>query len=167
MTAKAIKKQIRGGSPRALASSLSAVTKTVFGKRGFADGAIVKDWVTIAGEHLARHSLPEKISTPRDKAAGGVLYLTIDSGGMATELQHLEPLLIERINGYFGFKAVDRLKITQGPLPKEDHKPAPPVRPLQKTEESDLAESLLEVDDPELKEALEALGRAVIGRRSG
>ena len=71
MTAKAIKKQIRGGGPRALASSLSAVTKTVFGKRGFADGAIVKDWVTIAGEHLARHSLPEKISTPRDKAAGG------------------------------------------------------------------------------------------------
>ncbi|PPR59421.1 MAG: hypothetical protein CFH04_02027, partial [Alphaproteobacteria bacterium MarineAlpha3_Bin3] len=157
----------RGGGPRALASSLSAVTKTVFGKRGFADGAIVKDWVTIAGEHLARHSLPEKISTPRDKAAGGVLYLTIDSGGMATELQHLEPLLIERINGYFGFKAVDRLKITQGPLPKEDHKPAPPVRPLQEPEESDLAESLLEVDDPELKEALEALGRAVIGRRSG
>ncbi|HIE20457.1 MAG TPA: hypothetical protein EYP72_05430 [Rhodospirillales bacterium] len=71
MTAKAIKKQIRGGGPRALASSLSAVTKIVFGKRGFADGAIVKDWVTIAGEHLARHSLPEKISTPRDKAAGG------------------------------------------------------------------------------------------------
>ena len=71
MTAKSIKKQIRGGGPRALASYLYAVTKTVFGKRGFADGAIVKDWVTIAGEPLARHSLPEKISTPRDKAAGG------------------------------------------------------------------------------------------------
>ena len=59
------------------------------------------------------------------------------------------------------------MKITQGPLPKEDHKPVPPVRPLQETEESALAESLLEVDDPELKKALEALGRVVIGRRSG
>ena len=167
MTAKAITKQKRGGGPRALASSLSAVTKAIFGKRGFADGAIVKDWATIAGEHLARHSMPEKISTPRDKAAGGVLYLTIDSGGMATELQHLEPLLIERINGYFGFKAVDRLKITQGPLPKEGKKPAPRVRPLQEAEESELAESLMEVDDPELKQALSALGRAVIGRRTG
>lgn len=165
MTAKAINKQKRGGGPRALASSLSAVTKTVFGKRGFADGSIVKDWATIAGDHLSRHSLPEKISTPRDKAAGGVLYLTIDSGSMATELQHLEPLLIERINGYFGFKAVERLKITQGPLPKEDKKTAPPVRPLQEAEESELAESLMEVDDPELKEALKALGRAVIGRQ--
>ena len=154
----------RGGGPRAIAQSLSAVTKGVFSKRGFADGAILKDWAVIAGEHLARHSQPERIIHPKSPGSGGALHLTIDSGSMAIELQHLEPLLIERINGYFGFKAVDRLKITQGPLPKAEEKPGRPLKPLKPAEEATLAESLMEVDDAELRQALKALGRAVMGR---
>jgi len=167
MTAKSIRKKKRGGGPRALAGSLSAVTKTVFAKRGFADGAILKDWPVIAGGHLAAHSQPEKIAYPRDAGSGGTLHLRIDSGGMATELQHLEPLLIERINGYFGFKAVERLKITQGPLPESGEKPDWTPRPLDKEEETGLAESLMDVEDDDLRRALRALGRAVIGRQAG
>ena len=167
MTAKAIKKQIRGGGPRALASSLSAVTKTVFGKRGFADGAILKDWAAIAGAHLATHSQPEKIAYPKGSGDGGTLHLRIDSGSMAIELQHLQPLLIERINGYFGFKAVDRLKIIQGPLPDRTEKAAWSTRTLETGEESELAESLMDVDDDDIRKALQALGRAVIGRGRG
>ena len=165
MTVKATKKRKRGGGPRALGHSLAKVTKAVFGKRGFADGAILKDWPTIAGEHLARHSLPEKVVYPGGARAGGTLHLRIDNGSMATELQHLEPLLIERINGYFGFGAVDRLKITQGPLPETAAKPARPRRRLDKAEQEDLARSLISVDDAELRHALEALGRAVKERR--
>ena len=161
------KKVRRGGGPRAIAQSLSAVTKDVFAKRGFADGAILKDWPVIAGEHLARHSQPEKIVHPKGAGAGGALHLTIDSGSLAVELQHLEPLLIERINGYFGFKAIGRLKVTQGPLPKAEEKPAPAPRPLEPAEEAGLAESLMDVGDPDLRRALKALGRAVISRRAG
>lgn len=167
MTAKKVRSRKRGGGPRAIAQSLSAVTKNVFSKRGFADGAILKDWPVIVGEHLARHSQPEKIVHPRGDGTGGALYLTIESGSMAIELQHLEPLLIERINGFFGFKAVDRLKITQGPLPKAEEKAGRPPRPLQPAEEASLAESLMDVDDEELRQALKALGRAVMGRQDG
>lgn len=147
-----------------MASSLSAVTKTAFGKRGFADGAILKDWAVVAGDHLAGHSQPEKITYPTGAGDDGTLHLRIDSGSMATELQHLEPLLIERINGFFGFKAVSRLKIIQGPLPEpgEDRNWTP--RPLKTEEETDLAESLMAVDDEGLRQSLQALGRAVIGR---
>ena len=83
---------------------------------------------------------------------------------MATELLHLEPLLIERINGYFGFKAVARLKITQGPLPDTAAKPVWNPRPLKTEEETNLIESLIEVEDEDLQRSLRALGRAVIGR---
>ena len=165
MTVKGTKKRKRGGGPRALGVSLAKVTKEVFGKRGFADGAILKDWPTIAGEHLARHSLPEKVFYPKGARTGGILHLRIDNGSMATELQHLEPLLIERINGYFGFSAVDRLKITQGPLPETAAKPARVRRRLDKADQEDLARSLISVDDAELRHALEALGRAVKERR--
>jgi len=155
----------RGGGPRALAQPLSAVTREVFGRRGLADGAILTDWPEIAGEHLARHSLPEKVTFPRGSRAGGTLHLTIDNGSLATELLHLEPLLVERINGYFGFCAVARLRIVQGPLPKVAAKRTRAARPLIDKERANLAASLTDVDDPELRRALEALGRAVLGRR--
>lgn len=164
MTTGTIKRRKHGGGPRALAASLASTTKTIFGKRGFADGAILRDWATIAGEHLARHSQPEQIAYPKGGGDGGALHLRIDSGAMATELQHLQPLLIERINGYFGFKAVDRVKITQGPLPDRDDKPAWSPRTLEAGEVSGLAESLMDVDDEDLRNALQTLGRAVIGR---
>ncbi len=155
----------RGGGPRALAQPLGKVTREVFGRRGLADGAILNDWPQIAGDHLAGHSLPEKVSFPRGSRAGGTLCLTVDNGSLATELMHLAPLLIERINGYFGFCAVAKLKITQGPLPKAAGRRQAPRRPLRDNEERGLAASLVDVDDPELRRALEALGRAVIGRR--
>jgi len=164
MTAKTIKRKKRGGGPRALATSLSAATKTAFGKRGFADGAILKYWPVIAGGHLADHSQPEKITYPTGAGDDGTLHLRLDSGSMATELLHLEPLLIERINGYFGFKAVARLKITQGPLPDTTAKPVWNPRPLKTEEETNLIESLIEVEDEDLQRSLRALGRAVIGR---
>ncbi len=147
------------------AAARQAGPRAIFGKRGFADGAILKDWPTIAGEHLARHSLPEKVFNPKGARTGGILHLRIDKGSMATELQHLEPLLIERINGYFGFRAVDRLKITQGPLPETAAKPARARRRLDAADQEDLARSLISVDDAELRQALEALGRAVKERR--
>jgi hypothetical protein len=164
MTTKNIKRRKRGGGPRALATSLSAATKTAFGKRGFADGAILKDWALIAGEHLAEHSQPEKISYRTGAGDNGTLHLRLDSGSMATELLHLEPILIERINGYFGFKAIARLKITQGPLPDTADKPAWTPRALNNSEQTGLAESLIEVDDEDLRRALKALGEAVIRR---
>jgi hypothetical protein len=165
MTTRAIQKRKRGGGPRAIAQSITAATKAVFGKRGFADGAILKDWPTIAGTHLAGHSQPEKIAYPTGAKTGGTLHLTIDTGSMAIELQHLEPLLVERINGYFGFKAIDRLKVTQGPINKPEAKPEHRPRKLEPEEETDLADSLMEVDDPELRQALTGLGRSVMGRK--
>lgn len=166
MSAKADRR--RRGGPRALAATLPAITRPLFGKRGFANGAILTDWPSIAGELLARHSLPERITYPAGARSGGTLHLRIDSGGMATELQHLEPVLIERINGFFGFKAIGRLKIIQGPLPAPADKPASGAgRPLDEAEEKDLAHSLADVEDEDLHRALSALGRAMAGRRKG
>ena len=167
MSTPTIRKRKRGGGPRALAASLASATSDIFRKRGFADGAILKDWPTIAGEHLARHTQPEKITHPKAQGSGGTLYLTIENGSVALELQHLEPLLIERINGFFGFKAVEKLKITQGPLPKSKERPPWRPRELAPGEETGLAESLINVDDDDLRLALEKLGRAVMARRPG
>jgi len=156
----------RGGGPRAIAATLPAVTGTAFAKRGFTGAGVLNEWPLIAGSHLARHSAPEKVQPPARGDTGGTLHLRIDNGAMATELQHLAPLLIERINGYFGYNAVARLKIIQGPLSKPPRRPPPRTRPLTASEETELAKNLMDVDDPDLRRSLAALGRAVMARRA-
>lgn len=154
----------RGRGPRALAEPVARITQPILGGRGFAEGAIVSDWAAIAGAHLAAHSSPQRIAHRPGSHDGGTLHLRVAAGGLATELQHLEPLLIERINAYFGYRAVARLRILQGPIP-ERAPPPPPPRPLTTDEEKGLAEHLIEVEDEQLRAALEELGRAVIARR--
>jgi hypothetical protein len=155
----------RGGGPRALAAAITRLTAPVFGRRGFAQGAVVNEWAAIVGEHLALHTAPEKIVHAEGGREEGTLHLRIDSGALAIELQHLESQLIERVNGYFGYRAVSRLRLTQGPLPRRRKSPDAAPRALDVAEETDLSGRLDAIDDADLRAALDSLGRAVIGRR--
>jgi hypothetical protein len=138
-------------------------------RRGFASGAIVAEWPAIVGEHMAARSIPEKVihsRDTRDKNAGGTLRLCVASGGVATEFQHLEPLLLDRINTYFGYRAIARIQYVHRPLPLKAAPRPPASRPLTPEEERRLAESLAGIEDPELRRSLDGLGRAILGRQS-
>lgn len=155
----------RKRGPATLASAVRRVTAPVFGKRGLADGAIVADWPLIVGEMLAKRSAPQRIAYQAGKHTDGLLHLRVESGGLATELQHLEPVVVERINGYFGYRAVAALRFQNGPLPRREEKPSRAPRALTQAEETTLADCLGRVSDEKLRERLDALGRAVLGRR--
>ena len=155
----------RGRGPRALTDLVSRITRPIFGKRGFAGGAILENWPGVVGPGLAAHTAPERIVFPPARRSEGTLQLRVDSGALAIELQHLEPLLVERVNTHFGFRAVARIKILQGPLPETHIAAKPSRRPLSESEEGSLAEAIAGIEDAELRSALEELGRAVIGRQ--
>ncbi len=157
----------RGAGPRALAAVIDRITRPLFGRRGFADGAVIADWPAIVGPRLAADSAPERIDFPRGQRTDGTLRLRVAGGSLATELQHLEPVLVERVNGYFGYRAVARVRLVQGPVTERAE--APPRRPEPETDhpDPDLAARLAEVGDPELRAALEALGRSLAARRDG
>jgi len=167
------KKKPRGINPsevrtrwaKPVAQSIDRLTKGLLGKHGFTHGAIATKWPDIVGENMARHTQPEKIVFSRDGVTGGTLHLKTDSGAFATQLQHQEPQIIERINTFFGYRAVVRIQLIQGPLPQSKADPlgAPP-KPLTETEAEDLAHTVALVDDPEIKEALERLGTSIKGR---
>lgn len=153
--------------PRALGEAVAALTRPIIGKRGFVRGGLVAEWETIVGRRLAASSLPERVSYPPKQSRGGTLHLRVASGSLAMELQHLEPQLIEKINGYVGYDAIARVRLVQGPVPQAPRRAARPVPPppLGEEEEAALARRLDGVGDGELRAALEALGRAVMGRR--
>jgi hypothetical protein len=157
----------RAAGPRAVGVVLPRIAAPAFAKRGFAEAAIVTDWAAIVGPDLAAHSAPERIVFPRGKGRGkrrgGALRLRV-AGGIAVELQHLEPKIVERINGYFGFPAVERLVLLQGPLPQCPSPPPRPPKALGKALEGALETELSGVEDERLRAALRALGVAVLSR---
>lgn len=148
---------------RGLADLAADLTKGPFRKRGFAQREIVTRWPEIVGDLLGRHSLPERIRFPRDENEGATLVVRAASG-FATELQHLEPAVIARINGYFGFRAIGRLSIVQAPMPRPKKRTPAPPRQLDATEEARIAEQAARLRDPDLAGALRRLGTAVRAR---
>jgi len=151
----------RASGPLAVAALVDKVTRPMRRRRGLVEPALVGDWASIVGAPLARQCLPERL-VRGPAGAGGTLHVRVD-GPLALELQHLEPLVVERINGYFGYRAVARLALHQGPLPKAPEPKPPPPTP----DPADAAafEARLDgIDDAALRSALKGLGDAVLAR---
>ena len=120
------------------------------------------DWLAIVGAEFGGATWPATLS--RD----GALKLRT-AAEQALEIQHLAPMLIERINLFLGRQAVARIVLVQGPLPgPPEPRPAPP--PAIPAEEARAIENQLTgVADAELQQALLRLGRSVwaAARRDG
>ena len=146
----------------AVSTQINRVTATLRRRRGLSEAGLIADWATIVGEDLAAECVPQRLIRGAD-GTGGALHVRV-TGPLALELQHLEPLVIERINGYFGYRAVARLSLRQGPLAPRPPKPAP--RPVpDAAAEARLAPMLAGIEDEELRAALARFGRGVLARQ--
>lgn len=130
---------------------------TAFRRFGFVQSSVVSRWNEIVGERYAAVSAPESIRFPHGKRADGVLTLSV-AGAHAPVMQHVVPVIIERVNRFFGYAAIARVTIRQGDVAK------PP--PAAKRREPvalpvELGNSLRAIADPELKAVLESLARGI------
>jgi hypothetical protein len=148
-----------------LGETVSAVAGPMLGRRGFAGSRVAAEWASIVGEPLAARSLPERVTRAAGDQGGGTLHVRIASGALAVELQHLEPVIVERINTYFGYQAVARLKLLHGPIPERRVERAPP-RILAPADEEAVAGLVAGIEDPTLRQALRDLGKRLFARTS-
>jgi hypothetical protein len=141
--------------PRSLAAPLAKVTRPIMRRRGLASAHVVSKWGEIMGPQMAAQSIPQRYVP--DRQGGGTLHVRV-GGGWATEFQHLEPQIIERINTFFGYRAVSRLVLKQGPVPQREKR----LRNVEIADDG--AAPPVAVDDEALRAALQRLGRAVRNR---
>jgi len=156
--AKPPRSKTNAEAPRAMrarpAGELVAdISGVAFKKFGFVQSAVVARWGEIVGERYARVSSPESIRFPAGKRAGGTLSLLVE-GAHAPLMQHLAPMIIERVNRFFGYQAVATVVFRQGRA-----RPSQPtiVRPRSAQVPADLGEGLRAIADPELRTVLESL----------
>jgi hypothetical protein len=147
----------RSCRPRAASDFVRDIGDQSFRRFGFVQSSIVSRWSDIVGERYARVSCPESIKFPNGKKAGGALTLLVD-GAHAPLIQHLTPMIVERVNRFFGYAAIDRIVFRQGrppaPAPRRER---PQLRPVPK----ELGEGLREIADPELRLCLESLAQQI------
>lgn len=145
---------------RPIAAALAPLLAKPAAKRGFRDARLMAEWGSIVGTELAGRTRPEKLNR---RGQNGTLKLVV-APGWAVEVQHLEPLILQRVNQFFGAPVVTRLTLKQGPVMAPITKKAPvaPAAPSPENEKA-LAEACAAVEDKELAEILHRLGRSLLG----
>jgi hypothetical protein len=168
------RRQARG--PKTVGSFLPQITGKVLAKKGFPNMSLLTDWPAIVGPELAAYTCPEKMSWPRrqmddpeeERATrsrkpqrGITLKLRVESH-RALDVQYSLGEIIERINGYFGYRAVTDIRIIQGPVNKQtgdrqastDHikcQSAEPLADLSPIKDDGLREALQRLDEARRK----------------
>ncbi len=157
-------------SAKAVGAFVPEITRPVFEKFGFQKAALLTDWRTIMGEPLANFTAPERIkwsgsgkgnSGSEDTQSGGTTLIIRVEGPAALEVQHQTPQIIERINRYFGYRAVTDIRILQAPLARDLCSPRKQVD-LDKEIEN---EAEIPIEDERLKVALSRLWRGIQSRK--
>src|SRR5690606_19447798 len=111
-------KQIRPPSAQFIAKLLPRLVKSAFQQKGFVQAAIILEWSQIIGPEMSQKCIPERLVFPQGKKTEGTLYLNVKiASGLLIE--YGAPLIIDKINSYFGYQAVTRLKLKQVLYEKE------------------------------------------------
>jgi hypothetical protein len=151
----------RRGLTRALADPVREVTRKALGTRALAEAALLTEWSSIVGGEISTHCWPRRVIFPkRTERRDGTLVLRVKPG-QAPRIGHQELIILDRVNAYFGYRAVARLRLEQGALPAREDPPAPPPPPLSEAETQAVAQDVEGVEDAELRDALNRLGQAL------
>ena len=158
----------RGAQP--VSDLVSRLLDPVIERRAGMTMDLLDSWEDIVGTHHAAHSKPEKLNWPRragedDPFEPSTLEVACESGH-AIFLQHDSDNVVARVNDYFGFSAVRRLRIVQKPVSARSSQRQRIQNHQSGETPKHLDDLIKDVKDPDLKQALEKLGRGVFSRRS-
>ncbi len=140
--------------------------------RGFATTTLLSEWPSIVGAELAQFTMPDRVVWPKRRedaeeadppkgrrGEGAILVLRVD-GPRAIEVQHRSGQILERVNLYFGYRAIAEMRILQAPVTRK--------APRGPAEEPPIDQAALPpsatIEDRALRAALLRLGSAARGK---
>jgi hypothetical protein len=142
-------------------------------RQGFGEADLILHWEDMVGERLAGRTEPVKLQWPPrgprripDAGAEPATLVVRVEGAFAIELQHLAPIVVERVNSHLGWRCVGRLALRQGPLEHASRRPRKPAPPGPAARAA-AARAVEGIEDPGLRDALARLGAGVLSARTG
>ncbi|MBY8977212.1 DUF721 domain-containing protein [Rhodobacteraceae bacterium NNCM2] len=84
--------------------------KSIAASKGFAEPDVLIRWPEAVGPELSGICQPVKVSYG---GSFGATLIVFADGARAIEVEHRAPQIVDRINSFYGYRAIARLKITQ------------------------------------------------------
>lgn len=143
-----------------LTMEIKRITNPILGQRGFAGTDVLEYWNDIVGDHLAQGIRPEKLTFERDNRTNGTLHVKSAGGAFAILFEHQKQKVIERVNFFFGYPAVGKIKITQGKVALKLPEQITPKKMITKEQLDALEKKVAPIEDETLREMVYKLGIA-------
>jgi hypothetical protein len=147
--------------PKPLADLVAPCVAAVFARQGFTSCEIVTHWDDIVGAEIAAMAEPLRMQWIRnhdpDESLPATLVLRVE-GPAALEIQHMSGVIIERVNCYLGWQAIDKLSMRQGPRARRGRASR---RLIDGAAAAAIAAKMTGIADDGLRTALGRLGAAI------
>jgi Uncharacterized protein conserved in bacteria len=151
--------------PQEIGNTIKKLNRDFVNKYGKIEYIVHSKWPEIVGSFFSKHSEPKKISRLADyeNDIGEKIYknyLHVDvTPSAALEFQHFQETILNKINSYFGYRAIVGLKIHQNY--KINYNKTPNILKNIKTTDVDkkiIANKLKSMTNNNLKKTLTNLG---------
>ena len=152
-----------------VAKTIRPLAKQLLGKNGFMQIELLSSWEEIVGEKLSSYVLPQKISFAKDERTNGTLFLMVFGGAFAMEVESKKLQILQKVNAFFGYEALSKIKIMQNNNPHnflmdKNVYDKPKKNLVSEEEETYIDELIKDVDDENLRLKLINLGCAVFNQ---
>ncbi|UXM94159.1 DciA family protein [Bartonella sp. HY329] len=150
-----------------LADTTSPLIDPLLRKRAGIGIELIEAWSQIVGDDIANNCLPLKINWRRrvsqyDSYEPATLLVACE-GFSAMSIQHQSMEIVQKVNVFFGFHAIDRLKIEQKPVSsfkKKQHSP----KIIDKACIAQVEKNTADIDSDRLRKCLTELGCHILSK---
>lgn len=150
---------------RPISEATSRISNKTFTRKFVALGRLLDQWDEIMGRQFSSLAQPIKLNYRKAGKDKKNSYATLDiatSASNATILSYQKGVILERINSLFGNNWIKDIRFVASELAEEPLEPGSITPPLSSKEKLFLSEALDQVDDPDIKDKLEKLGKAIL-----
>ena len=155
--------------PVKISESLRTINQKVLYKFGKIDYTIHAKWPEIVGIFFVQHSEPQRITsipvfsnTNEETIYEKYLHVNVTPSA-AVEFQHFHNKIVEKINSYFGYKAIKGIKIHQQLIKRENIVTKKSnvnfINIKQKTRE--IKNTISKISDKDLEQSIVNLGLSI------
>jgi len=144
---------------------IGSFARKILGKKAFVEADIIRHWNDIVGEEWANLTKPIKVDFKKDERKNGVLLVEAASGAVALELDVKSKIILSKVNTYFGYEAVSRIKLVQNlQIAKNIIKDTDNSEKKLVTakEENYIEQQTKGISSPDLRATLNGLGKAIL-----
>ncbi len=156
--------------PKKIGETLSKVNRVYSSKFGKIEFLIISRWPQIVGSFFADHSEPDRISRiiNGENELGDPIYKNFlhvrVSPAAALEFQHYKMTVIEKINSFFGYMAIEDLRLQQNFVSKKINQNIKKINEtsVNKEDKEIIKNEISDIQDKELEKSIVNLGASIM-----